>query len=205
MARLIALHMSKSVGQQIVVENLSGAGIAGTQQVVRGPKDGYTILLLSNKHVINPSVYKDMPFDALKDIQPIVVLGSTPLILVTNPNVTAKDLKELLALARAKPGSLTYGSTGNGSVLHLAGVLLTSEGKVDIKHVPYKATGQMVTDAISGTTDMVFLGIAPAFRLHPGQYRASAYFDLASGFAFACFAFLSIAAVPDLVSSERFW
>ena len=173
MARLIALHMSKSVGQQIVVENLSGAGIAGTQQVVRGPKDGYTILLLSNKHVINPSVYKDMPFDAIKDIQPIVVLGSTPLILVTNPNVTAKDLKELLALARAKPGSLTYGSTGNGSVLHLAGVLLTSEGKVDIKHVPYKATGQMVTDAIAGTTDMVFLGIASAQgQIEAGKLRA---------------------------------
>ena len=161
MARLIAVHMSKSMGQNVVVENLPAAGgVTGTQQLVRASKDGHTLAVLNNNHVINPSVYKDIPYDTLKDIQPIVTLGSTPLVLVTNPNVPAKDLKELLALARAKPGSLTYGSAGNGTVLHLAGVLLTSEGKVDIKHVPYKASGQMMTDAIAGTIDMVFLGVA---------------------------------------------
>ena len=161
MARLIAIHMSKSLGQNIVVENIPAAGgIPATQQLVRAPKDGYTLAVLSNNHVINPSVYKDIPYDTLKDIQPIVTLGSTPLILVTNPNVPAKNLKELLALASAKPGALTYGSAGNGTVLHLAGVLLTSEGKVDIKHVPYKATSQMVTDTMAGTIDMMFVGVA---------------------------------------------
>ena len=161
MARLIAIHMSKSLGQNIVVENIPAAGgIPATQQLVRAPKDGYTLAVLSNNHVINPSVYKDIPYDTLKDIQPIITLGSTPLILVTNPNVPAKNLKELLALASAKPGALTYGSAGNGTVLHLAGVLLTSEGKVDIKHVPYKATSQMVTDTMAGTIDMMFVGVA---------------------------------------------
>jgi tripartite-type tricarboxylate transporter receptor subunit TctC len=173
-ARLLATHMGSAMGQNIVVENIPAAGgVTGTQQLVRAPKDGYTIAVLNNNHVINPSIYKDLPFDSIKDIQPISTIGSTPLVLVTNPQVPAKDLKSLLALARSKPGSLTYGSAGNGTVLHLAGVLLTSEGQVDIKHVPYKASGQMTTDAMGGQIDMVFLGIASAAaqieggKLHP--------------------------------------
>lgn len=173
-ARLLAIHMGKSMGQNVVVENLPAAGgITGTSQLVRAPKDGYTLAVLSNNHVINPSVYKEMPFDSIKDISPITTLGNTPLVLVTNPNVPAKDLKELLALARAKPGTLTYGSAGNGTVLHLAGVLLTSEGKVDIRHVPYKASGQMLTDAMSGQIDMAFLGVASGSALiESGKLRA---------------------------------
>ncbi len=172
--RLLALHMAKSLGQNIVVENIAAAGgITGTQQLVRSPKDGYTLAVLNNNHVINPSVYKEIPYDSIKDILPISTIGSTPLVLATNPNVAARDLKELLALARAKPGSLTYGSAGNGTVLHLAGVLLTSEGNVDIKHVPYKASGQMVTDVIGGQIDMVFLGIASAAaQIEAGKLRA---------------------------------
>ena len=173
-ARLLAVHMSKSMGQNIVVDNIPAAGgVTGTLQLVRASKDGYTLAVLSNNHVINPSVYKDMPFDSIKDIGPITTLGSTPLVLVTNPNVPAKDLRALLALSKAKPGLLTYGSAGNGTVLHLAGVLLTSEGKVDIKHVPYKASGQMVTDAMSGQIDMVFLGVASgAAMIEAGKLQA---------------------------------
>ena len=173
-ARLLGDSMGKSMGQNIVVENLPAAGgVTGTQQLVRAPKDGYTLAVLNNNHVINPSVYKDIPYDTIKDILPISTIGSTPLVLVTHPNVPAKDLKELLALARAKPGQLTYGSAGNGTVLHLAGVLLTSEGNVDIKHVPYKASGQMVADLLGGQTDMVFLGIASAIpQIEAGKLRA---------------------------------
>ena len=172
--RLLTMHMAKSLSQNIVVEYVPAAGgVTGTQQLVRAPKDGYTLAVLNNNHVINPSVYKEMPFDSIKDILPISNIGSTPLVLATNPNVPAKDLKELLALARGKPGSLTYGSAGNGTVLHLAGVLLTSEGQVDIKHVPYKASGQMMTDAIGGQIDMVFLGIASAAaQIEAGKLRA---------------------------------
>lgn len=172
--RLIAGHMSKSMGQSVVVENLpAAAGVPAVQQLVRAPKDGYTLALLSNNHVVNPSVIKNLPYDTLNDIQPIIILVSTPLVLVTNPNVPAKDLKELLELARAKPGSLTYGSAGNGTVLHLAGVLLTSEGNVDITHVPYKGTSQMVIDNIGGTIDMSFLGVATAQgQIDAGRLRA---------------------------------
>jgi tripartite-type tricarboxylate transporter receptor subunit TctC len=173
-ARLLATHMGKSMGQNMVVENVPAAGgVTGTQQLVRAPKDGYTIAVLNNNHVINPSVYKELPYDSIKDIQPISTIGATPLVLVTNPALPAKDLKELLALARSKPGALTYGSAGNGTVLHLAGVLLTSEGKVDIKHVPYKASGQMTTDVMGGQIDMVFLGIASgAAQIEAGKLRA---------------------------------
>jgi tripartite-type tricarboxylate transporter receptor subunit TctC len=173
-ARLLATHMAKPLNQNIVVENVPAAGgVTGTQQLVRAPKDGYTLAVLNNNHVINPSVYKDLGFDSLKDIHPIGTIGSTPLVLAVNPNVPARDLKELLALARAKPGTLTYGSAGNGTVLHLAGVLLTSEGNVDIKHVPYRASAQMMTDAIGGQIDMVFLGIASAAsQIDAGRLRA---------------------------------
>ena len=173
-ARLLAIHMGKSLGQSLVVENIAAAGgVTGTQQLVRSPKDGYTIAVLNNNHAINPSIYKDLPYDSLKDIQPIGTIGSTPLVLVTNPAVPAKDLKELLALAKGKPGNMTYGSAGNGTVLHLAGVLLTSEGQVDIKHVPYKASGQMTTDVMSGQIDMVFLGIASAAaQIEAGKLHA---------------------------------
>ena len=173
-ARLLAVHLPNTLGQSIVVENIPAAGgVVGTQQLVRAPKDGYTLAMLNNNHVINPSIYKDLPYDSIKDILPIVTIGSTPLVLLTNPNVPAKDLQELLALARAKPGSMTYGSAGNGTVLHLAGVLLTSEAKVDIKHIPYKESGQMVTDAIGGRTDMVFLGVASSLgMIESGKLRA---------------------------------
>ncbi len=172
--RLLATHMARSMGQGITVENIPAAGgITGTQQFVRSPKDGYTLAVLNNNHVINPSVYKSIPYDTLKDVLPITTIGSTPLVLAVNPSVPARDLKELLALARARPGGLTYGSAGNGTVLHLAGVLLTSEGGVDIRHVPYSASGQMVTDAIGGQIDMVFLGVASAAgHLETGRLRA---------------------------------
>lgn len=163
LARLLSTHMSKALGQPMTVENIPAAGgIVGTQQLVRAPKDGHTIAVLSNNHVINPRIYKSIPYDSLKDIGPIGNIGSTPLVLATTPTFPAKDLRELLALAKAKPGTYTYGSAGNGTVLHLAGVLLTSEGGVDIKHVPYKASGQMTTDAMGGQIDMVFLGVASA-------------------------------------------
>ena len=173
-ARLLSIHMAKGLGQGMAVENIPAAGgVTGTQQLVRAPKDGYTLAVLSNNHAINPSIYKNLPYDSLSDIGPISTIGSTPLVLVANPNLPFKDLKELLAAARGKPGDLTYGSAGNGTVLHLAGVLLTSEGKVDIKHVPYKASGQMVTDVLGGQIDMVFLGVASAApQIEAGKLRA---------------------------------
>ena len=173
-ARVLSIHMGKALGQPMVVENIPGAGgVPGTQQLVRAPKDGYTIALVNNAHVINPGIYKEMPFDSLKDITPIAIIGSTPLTLLVNPAVPAKDLRELLALAKARPGALTYGSSGNGSVLHLAGVLLTSEGDVDIKHVPYKTLAQMITDVVGGHIDMAVFAAPTALpQIQAGKLRA---------------------------------
>lgn len=175
-ARLLAIHMGKSMGQPLVVENEPAAGgVPGTQRLVRAPKDGYTIALLNNNHVVNPSIYKDMPFDSIKDIQPISFIASTPMILVANSALPAKNVKELLALARAKPGVLTYGSAGNGTILHLAGVLFTSEGKVNIRHIPYKGVGPVMTDVMSGQIDTAFLGVASVQQLiDSGKLRAIA-------------------------------
>ena len=162
-ARLLATHMGKVLGQSMVVENNAAAGgVPGTLQLVRAPKDGYTIAVLNNNHVVNPSIYKDMPFDSLKDIQPISVIGSTPMVLVVNPALPVKNVSDLVALARAKPGALTYGSAGNGTILHLAGVLFTSEAKVDVRHVPYKGVAQEITDVMAGQIDTAFLGVASA-------------------------------------------
>lgn len=161
--RLLATHMSKSMGQPIVVENIPAAGgVTGTQALVRSPKDGYTIGILNNGHVINPSVFKDLGFDTLRDIEPITTLASSPLVLVSNPALPAKDVKELLALARAKKGELTYGSMGNGTVVHLTGVLLAMEGNVELKHVPYSTAAQLMADVIGGHVDVAFLGAATA-------------------------------------------
>ena len=159
--RLLAIHMGKSMGQTIVVENLPAAGgVPGTQALVRSPKDGYTIGIVNNGHVINPSVFKDLGFDTLKDIEPVTTLVSSPAVLVANPALPAKDIKELLQLARSRKGELTYGSMGNGTTVHLTGVLLALEGNVELTHVPYKTASQLVSDVIGGQIDMAFLGVA---------------------------------------------
>lgn len=174
--RIVGRALEKSMGQPIVVENIPGSGgVLGTEKVVRAPRDGYTLGLISNNHAINPHIIKSIPFDAEKDITPISVVGSTPIVLVTNPSVPAKSTAELIALAKAKPGALSYGSAGNGTVLHLAGVLFTSEAGIDVKHVPYKSLPQMVGDLIGGQIEMGFAGIATvASQVKAGKLRAIA-------------------------------
>ena len=172
--RLLASHMSKSLGQPVVVDNIPAAGgVTGTQQLVRSSKDGYTIGILNNGHVINPSIFKDLGFDTLKDIEPITTLASSPLVLVASPTLPVKDVKELLELARAKKGELTYGSMGNGTAVHLTGVMLAQEGRVELMHVPYKTAAQLMSDVIGGQIDVAFLGVATgAAQVEGGKMRA---------------------------------
>jgi tripartite-type tricarboxylate transporter receptor subunit TctC len=175
-ARILAGPMSTALGQNLVVENLPGAGgVTGTQQLVRAPKDGYTIALITSNHVINPGIYKSLPYDSLKDITPITVIGNSPLVLVVNPNVAAKNTQELIALAKARPGTLNYGSSGNGSVLHLAGVLFATEAGIDIRHVPYKGSGPLVGDLLGGQIEMGILGLPSVVgQVKSGKLRAIA-------------------------------
>ncbi|WP_119157168.1 Bug family tripartite tricarboxylate transporter substrate binding protein [Caldimonas tepidiphila] len=156
-ARAMSNPLAKTAGQPVVIENLPGAGgITGTSQLVRSPKDGMTLGMVSNNHVVNPSLYKSIPFDSMKDVTPLTVVGTSPFVLVVHKSVPAKNLQELVALAKAKPDQIFYGSAGNGTVLHLAGELLESEAGIDLKHVPYKGTGPMMNDLLGGQVQMAF-------------------------------------------------
>jgi tripartite-type tricarboxylate transporter receptor subunit TctC len=167
--------LQKALGHPIVVDNQPGAGgIVGTQALVKAAPDGYTLSIVSNNHVIYPSVYKSVPFDPVNDITPIAVIGSTPIVLVVNPkNVAATNVKELVALMKAKPGQYNYASSGNGTILHLTMQQFLTEAGVTAKHIPYKGVGPMVTDLIGGQVDMGTLSL-PSIQQHlkAGSLRA---------------------------------
>lgn len=174
--RLLASHMSKDLGQPITVENIPAAGgIVGKQQFVQAPKDGYTIAILNNGHAINPSVNQDPVFDTRKDMEPINSLGSSPQVLDAGPALPTKDVKELLELARTKKRDATYGSMGNGTIVHLKGEMLTQEGDMELKHGPNSSAAQMMADVIGGQIDIAFMGVATAAaRVEGGKMRALA-------------------------------
>lgn len=173
-ARGMGNAMAAVMGHPVVIENLPGAGgTTGTAQLVKAPKDGSTLAMVSSNHVINPGIYKKPLFDALKDITPITVVGTVPLVLVVNPSVPAKNATELVALMKARKGELNVGSAGNGSVLHLAAELFGTEAGVDITHIPYKGTGPLVTDLLGGQVQMGFLSVtAAAPQVKAGKLRA---------------------------------
>ncbi|MEK6212436.1 MAG: tripartite tricarboxylate transporter substrate-binding protein [Pseudomonadota bacterium] len=139
-ARAMAQKLSERWDQPVVVENRAGAGgTIGTDAVAKAPPDGYTLLVTyAGAQAINPSLYQKLPFDSVKDFQPIATLAVTPFFLIVNPKAPAKDLREFIALARGKPDALTYASSGNGSVNHLLGEMLKAEAGVRIVHIPYK-------------------------------------------------------------------
>ena len=175
-ARALAPGFGKAAGHPVVVENIVGAGgIPGTSQIVKAPKDGLTLGMISSNHVINPGIYKSIPYDTLKDITPIAVLATVPLVLVAHPTLPVKSVKELLAYAKNHPGQLNYGSAGNGSTLHLAGELLISETGIDMRHVPYRGTGPLVTDLIGGQVQLGFVSISQVSpHVKSGALRALA-------------------------------
>jgi tripartite-type tricarboxylate transporter receptor subunit TctC len=174
MARSISNELSRVTGRSVVVENLPGAGgITGTLQLVRAPKDDSTLALVSSNHVINPSIYASVPFDSLKDVTPITVLGASTMILAVNPSVQAKTTQELIALAKASPGKLNFASSGNGTTLHLAAELFNVQAGVKTTHVPYKGQGPAITDLIGGQVDAAFIAVATgAPHVKSGKLRA---------------------------------
>jgi len=168
--------MSKALGgQPVVIENLPGAGgTTGTQAIVKAAADGNTIGVVSNNHAVNPSVFKKMPYDSIIDITAISVIGSTPFVLVVNPaKVQAKNAKELQAFLKAKPGTYNYASSGNGTIIHLAGEMFVDAAGVDVRHIPYKGVGPMVSDLIGGQVEMGAVAV-PAVQGHlkSGALRA---------------------------------
>lgn len=175
-ARLLAPKLSELLGQQFVVENRPGAATNVASEVVaKAAPDGYTLLFTTSALAINASLYKNLAYDALRDFAPISVLCESPNLLVTNQGVPAKDVRQLVALARAKPGALNYSSAGSGTSQHLAGELFKLRTKTDIVHVPYKGTAPSLTAVIAGETQFSFANI-PAILQHvkSGRLRALA-------------------------------
>lgn len=162
-ARTIAAKMSEDLGQPIVIENRPGAGgVIGSEQAVKSPPDGYTIVKLATSHAINPSVYAKLPYDTVRDFAPISQTVALTNLLVAHPSVPASNLPELIALAKAKPGTLTFGSAGNGQSNHLSGELLKSMAGIDMLHVPYKGSAAALTDVIAGNVSMMFVDVLSA-------------------------------------------
>ena len=157
LARHIATRLSDRWAQQVVVDNRPGAnGITGVEAVAKAAPDGYTMLMTFTDHFVNPSLYKSLPFNMAKDFAPVVFVGSLPFVLAVHPSVPANSVQELLALARARPGQLNFGSAGTGGSVHLAGELFKSMAGVDITHVPYKGTSAAMPDLVSGRIEMMF-------------------------------------------------
>ena len=173
--RMIAPAVSASLGQSLVIENRPGAGsVLGTELVARAPADGYTLLAVDSAILTNPGLRK-LPFDTKRDLAGVTMMATAPVILVVHPSVPAKNLTELIELARGKPGLLNYASGGNGASTHLAGELMKIACGVDIAHIAYKGTGPAMTDLLAGHVQMQFAGIS-SVRAHveAGKLRAIA-------------------------------
>ncbi len=168
--------LSKALGgQTVVVENVAGAGgITGTQALLKSNPDGNTIAFVSNNHSVNPSVFKKMPYDSLADITPISLVGGSPFVLVVNPaRVPATNAKELQAFLKSRPDTYNYGSSGNGTIIHLAGEMFIDAAGVQIKHIPYRGMGPMITDIIAGQIEMGVGAVAAVQgQLKNGMLRA---------------------------------
>ena len=167
MTRIIGIRLGEALGQQIVVENRGGAGgIAGTELVAKSPPDGYTVLVADvGQLAINPHIYAKLPYDSLKDFAPVSLIGSTSLFLVAHPGVPANTFAELVALVKARPGQLNYGSSGIGSIHHLATEALKAALGLDIVHVPYKGMGQAVPALLGGQVSFLYSAL-PAIEPH---------------------------------------
>lgn len=158
LGRAVANQLGPILGQQIVVENRGGAnGMIGADAVAKAAPDGYTLMFQSvTSHAINPTMYGKTPYSTEKDIVPLAVVASVPMLLVANPNLPAKNIAELIALAKKKPDELSYASFGNGSASHLAGELFTNQAGIKMTHVPYKGGAPAITDTLSGQVQMSF-------------------------------------------------
>ncbi len=160
-ARILAHKLTERWKQQVVADNRAGAnGIIGIDMVAKAPADGYTLLIASTTYTMNPSLYK-LPFDPVKDLAPVSLIAEGPLMLCSHPGFAPRNVAELIALARSKPGQLQYASSGAGGIAHLAGVLFERTAGVTLLHIPYKGSGAGVIDAVSGQVPLIFSSVSP--------------------------------------------
>jgi tripartite-type tricarboxylate transporter receptor subunit TctC len=156
-ARVVSQKLSDQMGQQFIVENRPGAGgNIGAEAVAKSPGDGYTLLVATTAHAINPSLFKNLGYNLTKDFAPVSQLTGGPLVIVANPSVPAKNVQELIALAKAKPGTLNYASSGNGQSTHLSAELFGTMAGIKMNHIPYKGSAPALTDVMGGQASLMF-------------------------------------------------
>lgn len=172
--RMLGPKLAELLGQQVLIDNRPGAGSTiGTELVAKAAADGYTLLLISNTHAINASLYKRLNYDPVNDFAPVLQFANSPNVLVIHPSLPVKSLKELIALAKSKPGQIDYASSGNGSSQHLFTALFTTMAGIEMNHVPYKGSGQARTDLLSGQISVSMPGIASVIQhIQSGRLRA---------------------------------
>ncbi len=163
LARLIEPHVNRRLGQNLVIETRPGAGgIIGTEMVARAEPDGYTLLMTDSSFTINPGLHPRLPFDTLRDFIPVTALASGASVLLVHPSLGVRTLPEFLALARSRPGQLSYASGGNGTGPHLAAELVKIRAGIDLTHVPYRGTGPATNDVVAGHVPLMFNGVSAA-------------------------------------------
>jgi tripartite-type tricarboxylate transporter receptor subunit TctC len=173
-ARMIGQELAKTLGQQVITDNRPGAGGGiGAEAVAKSPPDGYTLLMVSNTHTISASLYKKLNYDILKDLAPVMQIAAAPNVLVVHPSIPARDVKQLVALAKSRPGAIDYASSGNGSAQHLFAALFASMAGIKMNHVPYKGSAQATTDLIAGHIQVSVPGINNVLpHVKAGRLRA---------------------------------
>ncbi len=176
MARMIGVKLTDSLKQQFVVENRAGAsGSIGAAQVAKSPADGYTFLFVFDTHAVNPALIPNLPFDTVKDLAPVMLIGTAPMAIATNASKPYKSFDDVIRAAKTKPDTVTYGSIGNGSLGHLTMILVQQAAGVKLVHVPYKGGGPMTQDALGGQVELAIGSVAVlASHVKGGKLRAIA-------------------------------
>lgn len=170
-ARAISPPLNKALGQQFIVDNRPGAGSTlGSEIALKSPADGYTLLLISGSYTTSPSLYKNLKYDPLNDMTPVIQTENGPYVITVHPSLPVKTVKQLVALAKSKPGQLNYASTGNGGITHLSSELFALRTGIKITHIPYKGTGPGVIDTIAGNTQMMVAAVSAVIG-HIGNGR----------------------------------
>ncbi len=198
-ARIVQPRFQALLGQPVVIDNRGGAaGLVGTEIVAKAPADGYTVLFTLSSHTINPAIYAKVSFDTARDFEPVGTVASLPQILVAHPQFPASSVAELIALAKAKPGSLSYASVGNGSPGHLAGELLKLRTGVLMTHIPYRGGGPAVTDVLGGQVPLLWVSIPAAAQfVKSGKLKALAVSTVKRSAAFPDVPTMQEAGVAD--------
>ena len=201
LARVIGQKMTEMWGQQVIVENRPGAGsVVGTAVAAKSPPDGHTLLMVSASHAINATLYAKLPFDPVKDFSGVTPVALIPNILIVHPSLPAKSVKELVALAKAKPGQFNYTSAGIGSNSHLNGEVFRSTAGIKIVHVPFKGFAEAITEIISGRLEMTFApSILAAQHIKAGKVRALAVGTSKRSSAFPELPTMVEAGIPDCI------